>query len=392
VVLASLVAFLTTRGGGHLSGAGENEGGAVHHHRVPPPPAGNPRLEPDWQGDGQAVSFAFGGDVHFPAGTTLGDRLAADPSDALGPTVPALLAGVDLSMVNYESALTDGTCPDAQDKQFVFYAPPTVIDAFKGAAVTLVTEANNHGEDCGPPGLQTALATKAQTGYTILGIGQNATQAFTPYVTTIHGQHIAIIAATQVIDSDLQTAWTATATQPGLASAYDVDDLVAAVEAARKTADTVIVYLHWGTELDACPNPLQEPLAQVLVEAGADIIVGTHAHVLLGGGYLGSAYVDYGLGNFAFYDNSPPENASGSLVITATGRHIDTVTWRPAVIVDDLPQPLTGAAATSALAAWNQSRTCTNASAAPGAAVATVTTETAPAPASAVQTLSVDSG
>ena len=193
------------------------------------------------------------------------------------------------------------------------------MNAFKGAGVSLITEANNHGEDCGPAGLQMALAT-AQTGYTILGIGQNAAQAFTPYRTTIHGQRIAIIAATQVIDSDLQTAWTATATQPGLASAYDVNDLVAAVEAARKTADTVIVYLHWGTQLDACPNPLQEPLAQVLVKAGADIIVGTHAHVLLGGGYLGSAFVDYGLGNFAFYDNSPPENASGSLVITATGR------------------------------------------------------------------------
>ena len=53
---------------------------------------------------GKAVTFAFGGDVHFPAGTTLGDRLAADPADALGPTVPALLSGVDLSMVNLESA------------------------------------------------------------------------------------------------------------------------------------------------------------------------------------------------------------------------------------------------------------------------------------------------
>ena len=212
-----------------------------------------------------------------------------------------------------------------------------------------------------------ALATQAQTAYAILGIGQNAAQAFTPYTTSIHGEHIAIIAATQVIDSDLQSAWTATATQPGLASAYDVNDLVAAVEAARKTADTVIVYLHWGTELDACPNPLQEPLAQVLVQAGADIIVGTHAHVLLGGGYLGSAYVDYGLGNFAFYDNSPPENASGSLVITATGRHIDQITWRPAVIVDDLPQPLTGAAAAAALAAWDQARACTNVSVSPGA-------------------------
>ena len=330
--------------------------------------------------------------MHFPAGTNLGDRLAADPADALGPTVPALLSGVDLSMVNLESALTDGSCPDPQPKQYVFDAPQSAVSAFKGAGVTLITEANNHGEDCGAAGLQTALATRTQTGYTILGIGQNAAQAFTPYATTIHGEHIAIIAATQVIDSDLQSAWTATATQPGLASAYDVNDLVAAVEAARKTADTVIVYLHWGTELDACPNPLQEPLAQVLVQAGADIVVGTHAHVLLGGGYLGSAYVDYGLGNFAFYDNSPPENASGSLVITATGRHIDQVTWRPAVIVDDLPQPLAGAEATAALAAWSQARACTNVSVAPGAPIATTQSETSPAPPSAVQQLSVDSG
>jgi hypothetical protein len=394
VVLAGILALALglSRGSGTPSAAGRSHKGAGHQHKAPPPQAANPRLDPDWKGDGQTVTFAFGGDVHFPAGTTLGDRLAASPTDALGPTVPTLLSGVDLSMVNLESALTDGTCPQPQSKQFVFSAPASAVTAFKGAGVTLITEANNHGEDCGPPGLQMALTTRTQTGYPILGIGQNAAQAFTPYTATIHGQHIAIIAATQVIDSDLQTEWTATATQPGLASAYDVQDLVAAVEAARKTADTVIVYLHWGTELDTCPNPLQEPLAQALVQAGADIIVGTHAHVLLGGGYLGSAYVDYGLGNFAFYDNSPPENASGSLVIAATGRHIDQVTWRPAVIVNDLPQPLSGDAATAALAAWNQARSCTNVAVTPGAPVASVQTETAPASPATVQALSGDSG
>jgi poly-gamma-glutamate synthesis protein (capsule biosynthesis protein) len=203
-------------------------------------------------------------------------------------------------MANLETALTTGGCPDPQSKQYVFSAPATALTAFRGAGVSLVTEANNHGEDCGPAGLQMALVARQQANYSVLGIGQNAAQAFTPYRVTIHGQRIAIIAATQVIDSDLQTAWTATATQPGLASAYDVTDLVSAVEAARRVSDTVIVFLHWGTELDACPNPDQEPLATLLVGAGADIIVGSHAHVLLGGGYLGSAYVDYGLGNFAF--------------------------------------------------------------------------------------------
>jgi poly-gamma-glutamate synthesis protein (capsule biosynthesis protein) len=390
LVVAALVLGLTLSGGGTKRAAGPGHPG--QHPPKVPPSAGNPRLDPDWDGDGKAVTFAFGGDVHFPAGTNLGDRLADDPATALGPTVPQLLSGVDLSMVNLESALTDGTCPDAQPKQYVFYAPASAVDAFKGAGVTLITEANNHGEDCGRPGLQSALAVRAQTGYPILGIGNDVDDAFTPYRATINGEKIAIIAATQVIDSDLQTSWTATPDQAGLASAYDVDALVSAVEAARRVSDTVIVYLHWGTELDACPNPDQEPLAQVLVAAGADIIVGTHAHVLLGGGYLGSAYVDYGLGNFAFYDNSAPENESGSLVITATGRHIDSATWRPAVIVDDLPQPLTGAAAATALASWNAARGCTDVTATPSASIASASTESSTAPAADVQKLSIDSG
>ena len=295
-------------------------------------------------------------------------------------------------MANLETALTNGTCPDPQPKQYVFYAPGSAINAFQGAGVTLVTEANNHGEDCGQAGLQMSLAAKAQTGYTVLGIGQDAAAAFAPYLTTINGQKIAIIAATQVIDSDLQSAWTATSTQPGLASAYDVPDLVRAVESARKVADTVIVFLHWGTELDACPNPDQEPLANVLVRAGADIIVGSHAHVLLGGGYLGTAYVDYGLGNFAFYNDPPPTNQSGSLVITATGRHIDNVTWRPAIIQDELPQPLTGAAAASALQSWEAARSCTDASSAPTTSLATSATETSQPSPAITQQLSVDSG
>jgi len=390
LALALLIALLLS-GGGHKAAQPPPAHAAAAHAAKKVPPVSNSPLNPDWEGDGKTETFAFGGDVHFPAGTSLGDRLAADPSTALGPTVPQLLSGANLMMTNFESALTDGTCPDTQDKQYVFYAPPSAVTAFQGAGISLITEANNHGEDCGMAGLQMALTTRTQTNYPIIGIGQNAAQAFTPYRTIINGQRVSIIAATQVIDSDLQTAWTATPDQPGLASAYDVNALVAAVESARRTADTVIVYLHWGTELDDCPNPLQEPLAQVLVAAGADIVVGTHAHVLLGGGYLGSAYVDYGLGNFAFYDNSPPESESGSLVITATGRHIDTVTWRPAVIVDDLPQPLTGNAAATAVQNWNGARSCTNVTATPTTPIASESTETSPAPPGVAAQLSVDS-
>jgi Bacterial capsule synthesis protein PGA_cap len=392
-----LVLLLALIGAGLWFGLGRGHGAGTvpsppHHalRRLPAAHKANPRLDPDWDGDGKPVTMAFGGDVNFPSGSTLGARLAADPATALGTGVPSLLSGANLSMVNLETAVTNGTCPDPQPKSFDFFAPASAITALQSAGITLTTEANNHGEDCGPAGLQMSLSARAQANYTVLGIGQNAAAAFTPYQTTIDGEKIGIIAATQVIDDDLQSGWTATASQPGLASAYDVADLVSAVEAARQVDDTVVVFLHWGVELDTCPDPLQEPLANLLVEAGADIIVGSHAHVLLGGGYLGSAYVDYGLGNFAFYNTPAPTNQSGSLVITAAGRHIDSVTWRPALIEGELPVPLAGAAATEAQENWANARTCTDLAASPGTSVATSASETSPAPPAVAQQLSVD--
>ncbi len=394
VALALLVGLVVLGVWLLFGGGGTSTSPPLHRppgrHPVPVVGTGDPRLDPEWKGDGSPVTLAFGGDVNFPSGSTLGARLAADPTTALGSGATALLGGVDLSMVNLETALTDGTCPEPQPKSYDFYAPSSALTALKSAGVGLTTEANNHGEDCGRPGLQMALSARAQADYPVLGIGQNVTEAFAPYQTVIHGEHIGIIAATQVIDSDLQTAWTATATRPGLASAYDVADLVSTVEAARKVDDTVVVFLHWGVELDACPDPLQEPLATELVRAGADIVIGSHAHVLLGGGYLGSAYVDYGLGNFAFYNTPAPTDQSGSLVITVTGRRIDSVTWRPALIEDELPVPLAGAAATEAQQSWAAARDCTDLDPVPGASLASAPTESSPAPAAVASQLSQD--
>jgi poly-gamma-glutamate synthesis protein (capsule biosynthesis protein) len=242
----------------------------------------------------------------------------------------------------------------------------------------LVTEANNHGEDCGPAGLRIALSVRARTRYPIIGIGRNAAAAFTPFQAVVNGQHVGIIAATQVIDSDLRSAWTATATQPGLASAYEVNALVAAVQRARRIDDTVIVYLHWGVQLDACPDAIQEPLATALVRAGADIVIGSHAHVLLGAGYKGTALVDYGLGNFAFYNDPAPTNYSGSLVVTMTGRHVDGYTWRPAIIVNELPVPVAGTDRRLVLSRWEGARACTDLTAHPSHALASSASETTP--------------
>ena len=130
----------------------------------------------------------------------------------------------------------------------------------------------------------------------------------------------------------------------------------------RATADTVVVFLHWGTELEGCPTFVQRSLARKLVAAGADVIVGSHAHVLLGAGHLGNALVDYGLGNFVFYASREETVTSGVLEVTVTGRHVDSYRWVPARISGSIPYPVTGDAEAQAVASWKGLRGCTGSS------------------------------
>lgn len=301
------------------------------------------------------VTFAFGGDVHFEG--VLRDALADDPATVLEDIAPSL-SGADLAMVNLETAITEGGTPE--DKTYTFRAPATAFDALRAAGVDVVTMANNHGMDFGPEGLADSLAARDASGFPVVGIGRDATEAYAPYRTVINGQRIAVLAATDVLDGNLIGRWTATDDQGGVASAKREDRLVAAVESARADADTVVVFLHWGTEGTTCPNDAQPPLAQRLVDAGADLVVGSHAHRLLGTGHRGDALVAYGLGNFAFYTSGGAGADTGVLHVTVTGRHVDDYTWEPAVISGGRPRPLTGEDAEAATAAWDDLRDCTD--------------------------------
>ena len=192
----------------------------------------------------QPVTIAFAGDINFEG--AMATRLAHDPQTAIGPFTDVLTAA-DLAVGNLETAVGTGGTPE--NKDFTFQAPPSAIDALRAGGFDVVSMANNHGRDFGPDGLVESLAVKdAQPDHFIIGIGHNDAEAYAPFTTTIHGQRIAVIGATQVLDEELITAWTATPTHPGLASAKRVDALVAAVQQARANADTVVVFLHWGIE------------------------------------------------------------------------------------------------------------------------------------------------
>jgi poly-gamma-glutamate synthesis protein (capsule biosynthesis protein) len=220
--------------------------------------------------------------------------------------------------------------------------------------------ANNHGRDYGAEGLAETLAAKRQTPLPVLGIGANATEAYQPWITTVKGQRLAFFGATDVLDDWLINAWTATDTQAGLASTKDgaLDRLVAGIRAVRPDVDTVVVYLHWGVEGSTCPSPRQQQLAAALVAAGADVVVGSHSHRVETAGRLGGALVDYGLGNFVFYNESGQSGVTGVLRVTVTGRDVDAYDWLPARISGGIPHLLSGSSAASDQAAFASRRAC----------------------------------
>jgi poly-gamma-glutamate synthesis protein (capsule biosynthesis protein) len=311
------------------------------------------------------VTLAFGGDVHFE--DWLGEAVRTDPDGALAPLRP-LLAGADLAVVNLETAVTDRGTPSP--KQYNFRAPAEGVAALAAAGVDVVSIANNHGMDYGVEGLADTLAAAEHAGVAVVGGGMSATAAYRPHTVTVHGRRVAVLGATQVLDRFAVEAWTATDDRAGLASAKEavggLSRLEAAVRSAATTADTVVVMLHWGREGDTCPLPRQATLAARLREAGADIVVGGHAHRLAGGGWLGDTVVHYGLGNLVFYARSGPGTTSGALAVTVAPDGSMDTQWRPAVLREGVATTVpTGQAA--AVAAWEQLRTCTGLAAGPGA-------------------------
>ncbi len=218
--------------------------------------------------------------------------------------------------------------------------------------------ANNHALDYGPVGMQDTFAALAASKLPVVGIGHDAAEAYRPYRTVIKGQRIAIVGALDWLEPNLIDAWSATETQPGVAFSIDRTRLVAAVTAVRPEVDTLIVFLHWGTEQTDCASSEQEDLAATLIGAGADIIVGSHAHEVFGAGHVGNAFVAYGLGNFIYWREDGEAGRSGVLRVTATGREVDAYSWVPARITHGIPIPETGDAAANDITEWEARREC----------------------------------
>lgn len=251
------------------------------------------------------------------------------------------LQKADITIGNLESALGDIGQPEF--KRYPFEAPPEAAKALAQAGFDIITLANNHAMDFGPEALAQGIELLRANNVGVIGAGNNAGEAYQPFFIEMHGLRLAFLGYVNVpIEAstgfDTQV-WTAAADRPGLAWG-EPDKIFADVTAVRSQADLTIVVLHSGLEYIEEPSEAQVAAAQSAIDAGADLVIGHHSHILQGIHFYKDGVIVYGLGNFAFQIEGNPETAVLNVWLDQNGvRQIELL---PAIIEPSgQPRPAT---------------------------------------------------
>jgi poly-gamma-glutamate synthesis protein (capsule biosynthesis protein) len=214
----------------------------------------------------------------------------------------------DLTVINHECPSTDVVAP--LDKTFVFRCDPAALDEAHDAGVDVANLANNHGFDQGPQGLLDSIRNLRRAGIVPLGAGSSEEEADAPAYVEVNGWTIGLVGVGEVIDPDSQVA---VGDEIGTSVGHDFSRALAAIEEADANADLVVVTIHWGVELDTQPRSYQVDEAHRMIDAGADVIFGHHAHRLQPMDTYRGRPIFYGLGNFVW----PSFSVEGSTTAVA---------------------------------------------------------------------------
>ena len=243
----------------------------------------------------------------------VGDIMLAGSGDAayqrLGCDYPfaattAELHRGDLAVGNLEAPLSRSGV-EFMYKKFRFRADPSCASALKRAGFSVLTLANNHIMDFGEPALLETIQHLGNNSILSAGAGRNLAAARQKALLTVKGARIAFVAYSMTLPVEFFAAAERAGTAPGYPRFYRED-----IAQAKSSADYVIVSFHWGMEGADTPHPNQVAAAHAAIDAGADVVLGHHPHVLQGIERYRKGIICYSLGNFAFGSISPSADRS----------------------------------------------------------------------------------
>ncbi|MCD8323693.1 MAG: CapA family protein [Clostridiales bacterium] len=188
------------------------------------------------------------------------------------------------TLINLECVLTTAT--ERVEKTFNLKGAPEYVGILTGSSVEAASMGNNHTYDYGEEGFQETKQVLEEAGITYAYSDQSGT-----YVTD-DGVTVGMVSANLLSQSEEK-----------------LDTLKEQIAALREEgADVIIACCHWGIEKDYYPSDYQQTTAHELIDAGADLVIGNHPHVLQGVEVYEGKVICYSLGNFCFGGNKNPSD------------------------------------------------------------------------------------
>lgn len=241
------------------------------------------------------VTMLFTGDVLL-SNYVLSNYDAKGIDGVVSPVLLDEMRSADITVINNEFPFSTRGTP-SPDKQFTFRVNPDYVACLNEMSVDIAGLANNHVLDYGPDALLDTFDTLDSAGIDYMGSGANLERASARITKEAGGRTFGFLAASRVIPF---TSWDAVNSSPGVFTTYDSTRLVAAIKDAAKSCDYLTVFVHWGIEREAMPKDYQTVLAKEYIDAGADLVIGSHPHVLQGMTFYKEKPIIYSLGNYIF--------------------------------------------------------------------------------------------
>jgi poly-gamma-glutamate synthesis protein (capsule biosynthesis protein) len=246
----------------------------------------------------QTITMLFTG-VIVPARCVQAAIDASGDPDFLYAEVKDIIQQADLAVGTFNATMSDLPPHTGCVRTYVLVGSPENADAMQRAGFDVMSVATNHIKNCGlancgDRAFFDTLDNLRRVGILPVGAGKNHAEAMQPVVVTLGGVRFGFVSLGQIEPMAFAGEDT-----PGIAILTE-ENLRAAIAAARQVSDVVIAMPHWGPEDVSLPNWIQRNLAKVAVEAGADVVVGNHTHVVQAIQEIDGVPVFYGLGNFVF--------------------------------------------------------------------------------------------
>ncbi|MDP9881561.1 UDP-N-acetylmuramyl pentapeptide synthase [Variovorax boronicumulans] len=294
----------------------------------------------------------WGGDVNLGRRQHYRMHDLGGPARMLGDI--AALREVDLRIVNLECVVaTTGEQGVEKDEGGPYYyrARPEMLSVLTEAGIDMVATANNHSGDYGPEALLEQHGLLNAAAIAFAGTGTDLDSALSPAFRQAGGLRVALFS----LDAT-QPRFAATAKLPG-AAWLSLDDpaawratLAPRIAAARHEADVVLVAVHWGENLETAPSRAEIAVGHAIVEAGADAVLGTSAHVLQGIEVHQGRPILHDAGDLLF-DAIRNDLADSGVFSLRLGPHgVEEVVFTPVGVGFGFSQQLAGEAAEAASA------------------------------------------